>query len=71
MVPEVDAAVAAATITDTMKLVFNEVSARDGMGRLEPTRLANTWQLVAAAQDLDASAFDVETAVNRSFMPEQ
>ncbi|GGO77399.1 hypothetical protein GCM10011348_06840 [Marinobacterium nitratireducens] len=70
MVPEVDAAVAADTIVDTMKLVYNEVSERDGMGQLEPTRLASTWQLVAAAQQLDPSALDVETAVDRSFMPE-
>lgn len=70
MVPEVDAKVAADIVNDTMKLIFNDVSARDGRGQLEPSRLASSWKSVAAAQQLDPSALDVESAVDRSFIPE-
>ncbi|TXS95877.1 ABC transporter substrate-binding protein [Parahaliea maris] len=68
MVPEVDAGVATATILTMRDLVFNDASARLGLGALDPARLAETWRWVARAQDLDESAFDPETAVAREIM---
>ncbi len=70
MVPEVDPAVAAAQVTDTMKLVFNNVSEADGLGVMTPERVKQTWVYVAEANELKVDALDPESVVNRSFMPE-
>lgn len=70
MVPEVDPAVAAAQVTDTMKLVFNSVSEADGLGVMTPERVKQTWVYVAEANELKVDALDPESVVNRSFMPE-
>lgn len=70
MVPEVDAKVAAATLRDTLKLIYNDVSQRDGLGVFKQARLASTWKWVAEAQHLAPASLDVETTVDRSFLPE-
>ena len=68
IVPEVDAAVAAETIKSINSLVYNEISAKDGVGALEASRLQETWKVVAKAKGLEASALDPEKAVNRSLL---
>lgn len=68
LVPEVDAAVAANTIKSIRSLVYNAVSEKDGVGTLEPARLAKTWELVAKAKELKADALDPEQAVDRSLL---
>jgi NitT/TauT family transport system substrate-binding protein len=71
MVPEVDAAIAAAQIRSINGLVYNDVTSHDGFGALTPERMALTWKWVSQANDLAADAMDPEVAVNRDFMPEQ
>ncbi len=68
IVPEVDAAVAAETISSISSLVYNDISAKDGVGALEASRLQETWNVVARAKGLEASALNPESAVNRSLL---
>lgn len=70
MVPELGAEDVTSSWLDAAKLVFNETTEVDGLGVFEPKRLAATWERVAAAQGLDASALDPESVVDRSFLPE-
>lgn len=70
MVPDIDPAVAAAQIRDTMTLVFNDLSEKDGLGVMTPERVAQTWTYVAEANELDAGSLDPESVVNRTFIPE-
>ncbi len=71
MVPEVDAATAAAQIRSIKGLVYNSASEADGYGALTPERIAMTWKWVAKANKLDPAKADPETMVNRDFMPEK
>jgi|TARA_R110000850_G_scaffold111852_3_gene225496 NitT/TauT family transport system substrate-binding protein len=66
MVPEVDADVATAQIGDTMNLVVNDVSERDGLGALTEERVALTWDWVAQAEKLSGDALDPEAVVDRT-----
>ncbi|MFC4260913.1 ABC transporter substrate-binding protein [Marinobacter lacisalsi] len=68
MVPEVDVDVATAQIGDTMKLVVNDVSERDGLGALTEERVALTWNWVSQAEKLDADALDPEVIVDRTLL---
>ena len=70
LVPDLTAKDAASSLGDSMVLVFNEVTAKDGLGVFEPARLAATWERVAKAQHLDPSKLDPETIVDRKFLPE-
>lgn len=58
------------SVMDTMPLIFNDVTDKDGLGVFEPGRLAETWKRVSTAQSLDPASLDVETVVNRAFQPE-
>ncbi|WP_017446475.1 ABC transporter substrate-binding protein [Gayadomonas joobiniege] len=69
-VPEVDAEIAANTITSIKALVFNEISKKSGLGVFEKSRLAETWRLTAIAQDYTQDQLDPETAINRRFIEE-
>lgn len=71
MVPEVDAAVAAAQIKSIHNLVYNDVTQKEGFGTLSKERIASTWKLVAEANKLPADKTDPEIMVNRAFMPEK
>lgn len=68
MVPEVDVDVATAQIGDTMKLVVNDVSERDGMGALTEDRVALTWEWVAQAEKLANNALDPEVIIDRTLL---
>jgi len=68
MVPEVDVDVAIAQIGDTMKLVVNDVSERDGMGALTEDRVALTWEWVAQAEKLANDALDPEVIIDRTLL---
>lgn len=68
MVPEVDVDVATAQIGDTMKLVMNDVSERDGLGALTAERVALTWDWVAQAEKLEADALDPEAIIDRTLL---
>ena len=70
LVPEVDVKDAADTISSIRSLVINEVSARDGIGKFEPQRLATTWEWTAKGQHINPASFDPETAITRAFLPE-
>jgi len=68
MVPEVDVDVATAQIGDTMELVVNDVSERDGLGALTEDRLALTWEWVAQAEKLADDALDPEVIIDRTLL---
>jgi len=70
-VPELDATDAQASLADALVLIFNEVTEEEGLGTLDPARLAATWTRVSTAQNIDAAALDPESVVNRSFLPEE
>ena len=67
--PELSAENVVGSINDTLVLIFNEVTDKDGLGALEAERLAATWARVSAAQGLDAGSLDAEAVVDRSFLP--
>ena len=69
VVPELNAVDVEGSLKDMLVLMHNEVSAKDGLGALEPKRLAETWARTAASLKLDPKSLDPETVVNRSFMP--
>lgn len=69
LVPELRVEEVQGSLTDTMPLIFNEVTEKDGLGVYEPGRLAETWRRVAAAQGIDPAKLDPETSVTRDFMP--
>ncbi|WP_134680370.1 ABC transporter substrate-binding protein [Paracoccus ravus] len=56
------------SVNDAMKLVFNEVTEKDGFGVFEPGRLAETWARVAAAQGIDPASYDAESTVTREMI---
>ena len=68
MVPEVDADVVTAQIGDTMGLVMNDVSERDGLGALTEERVALTWGWVAQAEKLPDDALDPEVIIDRTLL---
>ena len=68
MVPEVDVDVVTAQIGDTMELVVNDVSERDGLGVLTEERVALTWDWVAQAEKLEKDALDPETVIDRALL---
>lgn len=69
VVPELGSEDVKGSINDTMPLIFNDVTTKDGLGVFEPKRLAETWRRVAAAQGIDPAKLDPESIVNRSFIP--
>ncbi|MDN2582253.1 ABC transporter substrate-binding protein [Aquibium sp. ELW1220] len=69
IVPELSVENVEGSWKDASVLVFNEVTDKDGLGALESSRLAATWERVSAAQGLDPAKLDPETIVDRSFMP--
>ena len=66
MVPEVDVDVATGQIGDTMELIMNDVSDRDGLGALTEKRVALTWDWVAQAEKLAGDALDPEVIIDRT-----
>ena len=66
MVPEVDVEVATGQIGDTMELIVNDVSDRDGLGALTGERVALTWDWVAQAEKLAGDALDPEVIIDRT-----
>jgi len=69
VVPELKPADVAGQLKDMLVLMHNDVSKRDGLGALEPKRLAETWVRTAASLKFDPKSLDPETVVDRSFMP--
>ncbi|MVA22995.1 ABC transporter substrate-binding protein [Agrobacterium vitis] len=69
VVPELGSEDVKGSINDTLPLIFNEVTDKEGLGVFEPKRLTETWRRVAAAQAIDPAKLDPETVVNRSFIP--
>ncbi|MGV2124889.1 ABC transporter substrate-binding protein [Agrobacterium vitis] len=69
VVPELGSEDVKGSINDTLPLIFNEVTDKDGLGVFESKRLTETWRRVAAAQAIDPAKLDPETVVNRSFIP--
>ncbi|MFT3689691.1 ABC transporter substrate-binding protein [Paenirhodobacter sp.] len=57
------------SLNDTLPLIFNEVTEKDGLGVFEPGRLAETWARVSAAQGIDPASYDAEKTVTRAFIP--
>jgi len=64
-VPEVAFDDCMGSLKATLDFVFNEHSEKTGLGRFDPERLAFTWQVVAEAQELDAS-WDPMSAIDVS-----
>ncbi|TFF23214.1 ABC transporter substrate-binding protein [Jiella endophytica] len=69
IVPELTAENVLGSLKDTLVLVDNDVTEKDGLGVFEPKRLAATWERVSAAQQLDKDVLDPETVVDRAFVP--
>lgn len=69
-VPEMDQQTAIGSLNDAIKLIFNETTQQDGLGAFEADRLRQTWERVAAAQELDPNAANPEDFIDRSFSPE-
>lgn len=69
IVPEMDAAVAAAEFRASIPLIQNEVSAKTGVGAFEPALLKATWGWVSKAMSYPADKVDPEKLVDRSFLP--
>ena len=69
IVPELSVENVEGSWKDASVLVFNEVTDKDGLGALEPGRIAATWERVSKAQGIDPAKLDPETIVNRGFMP--
>lgn len=66
--PEADVTASLAEIRGVLGFVFNEDSARFGLGRFDPERLAQTWRVVAESQGLDAS-IDPQGFIDQRFLP--
>ncbi|MGB0371963.1 MAG: ABC transporter substrate-binding protein [Opitutales bacterium] len=68
-VPELSIEDVTGPLQDALRLIHNETTLTDGLGAMEPKRVAATWQRVAQAQNLAIESFDPESAVDRSFKP--
>jgi NitT/TauT family transport system substrate-binding protein len=68
-VPEVPLDVAEAGWRATLPLIFNDISARDGLGRFDPALLATTWDWVARSEHFRADQFALSKTVDTSFLP--
>ena len=69
IIPEVNAAEAAAEFRASIPLLQNEISKRDGMGVFEPKLLAATWAWVAKSFNFPINKIDPEKVVDRRFLP--
>ncbi|TBC88381.1 ABC transporter substrate-binding protein (plasmid) [Rhizobium leguminosarum] len=67
IVPELGSEDVQGSLKDTLPLIFNEVTEKDGLGAFETARLVETWRRVSEAQDIDPAKLDPETVVNRTF----
>jgi NitT/TauT family transport system substrate-binding protein len=67
-VANVDAEVAAQEFAASIPLISNEISEKDGIGALVPTRLKTTWEWVAKSQSLDINAIDPPKLVDMSYL---
>ncbi|MCS6766026.1 MAG: ABC transporter substrate-binding protein [Candidatus Protistobacter heckmanni] len=69
IVPEVNAAEAAAEFRASIPLLQNEITKKDDFGVFEPKLLAATWGWVAKSFNFPANKIDPEKIVDRSFLP--
>jgi NitT/TauT family transport system substrate-binding protein len=67
--PEMDEALVLQQFETIIPLIDNAISKQEGIGKLEKTKLATTWEWTAKAQDMPLSKLDPEKAVDRSFLP--
>lgn len=65
----VDPVVAAAAFRSAIPLIENDISAKDGPGKFEPSLLKKTWEWVAKSENYPLDRIDPEKLVNRSFLP--
>jgi len=68
-VPEVDLDDCIGSLKATLTYVYNDHEKQHGWGRLSDERLAFTWDVVAAAQEIDKAKFDAKSAVDTSLLP--
>lgn len=68
MVPELQMENVVGSVKDMLVLAFNEVTVTDGQGALTAERLAQTWDFVSKAQELDPASLDPEAIVDRRFL---
>jgi NitT/TauT family transport system substrate-binding protein len=69
VVPELSAEDVQGSLNDALALMFNDVTAKDGLGVFEKGRLAETWTRTAQSLKLDPASLDPETVVDRKFVP--
>jgi NitT/TauT family transport system substrate-binding protein len=67
--PEMDEAIVEQQFKTIVPLIQNDISKAEGLGTLDKTRLAKTWEWTAKAQNMPLDKIDVEKAVDRSFIP--
>ncbi len=70
MVPEAEAKIVAAQIRGIHDLVYNDVTTRYGAGKFSPKRLAQTWKVVAKANNLKVTDLDPNTVVDFDYAAE-
>jgi NitT/TauT family transport system substrate-binding protein len=61
--PELDAALIKGDGAAAISLIFNDTSAKDGLGVYEPSLVATTWKWVAKSQGLPESQLDPQKSV--------
>ncbi len=67
--PEMDVALVVQQFETIIPLIDNEISKTEGIGALDKTRLAKTWEWTAKSQDMPLNKIDPEKAIDRSFLP--
>ncbi|WP_052364805.1 ABC transporter substrate-binding protein [Halotalea alkalilenta] len=67
-VPEADLAVLEGELRNSLPLIDNEISARDGFGAFDPALLSTTWEWIADSMDFDRDALDPASLVDTRFL---
>lgn len=66
--PEMDAKLVEEQFLTIVPLLDNAITKAEGLGALEPKRLATTWEWTAKSQNIPLDKVDPEKTVDRSFL---
>jgi NitT/TauT family transport system substrate-binding protein len=67
--PEMDEGLIEQQFMTIVPLIDNDITRAEGLGVLNKTRLAQTWEWTAKAQNMPLDKLDPEKAVDREFLP--
>ncbi|WP_435540496.1 ABC transporter substrate-binding protein [Azospirillum sp. ST 5-10] len=68
--PDTKVDINTAEIAAMRPLIDNEITARDGYGKLTPELVRAAWEMIAESQGYASDKLDPERVINRSFVPE-